>query len=60
MMTKRQICSYKNIVKWGIRKMFENYAGITLTLNELRKATVEAWDEMVEDGEIILENGEDF
>ena len=45
---------FRKMVRWSIRKMFENSPDDTITLQELQKQLEIAWDELVDDGEIII------
>lgn len=45
---------FRKMVKWSIRKMFENSPNDTITLQDLQKQLDLAWDEMVDDGEIFI------
>lgn len=45
---------FRKMVRWSIKKMFENSPDDTITLQELQKQLEIAWDELVDDGEIII------
>lgn len=42
------------MVAWAIRKMFEKFPNETISLYELKKQLELAWDELVEEGSVIL------
>ena len=46
-----------SMIKWVIRTYFDKYDS-KISMTQLRDATQRAWNEMVEDGEIIIESDE--
>lgn len=53
MMNRKQKSAFIKMMKWSIRKMFEEYAGMVCCSQDLARCLYEAWDEMSEDGEIV-------
>lgn len=52
----KQYADCVTMMKWVIRKMFEKYDGITLNVNDLKWAIQKAWNEMLEDEEIYIDD----
>lgn len=46
----------KIMFRWAILKAFEKYNDVTTSRNELARLVQDVWDELVDDGEIILEH----
>ena len=49
---------FRKMVRWSIKKMFENSPNDIITLQELQKQLGMAWDELVDDGEIQIQGEE--
>lgn len=41
---------FRKMVKWSIRKMFENSPGGAISIHELKAQLVYAWEELEEEG----------
>lgn len=48
--------AFRNMMAWAIRKIMEKYPEEIFSLGELRKLLDEVWDDLVEAGEIVLQN----
>ena len=49
---------FRKMVKWSIRKMFENSPNDTISLKELETQLQFAWDELIEEGDVIIKGEE--
>ena len=49
---------FRKMVKWSIRKMFENSPNDTISLKELEAQLEVAWDELIEEGDVIIRGEE--
>ena len=49
---------FRKMVKWSIRKMFENSPNDTISLKELETQLQFAWDELIEEGDVIIQEEE--
>ena len=49
---------FRKMAKWSIRKMFENSPNDTISLKELETQLQFAWDELIEEGDVIIQEEE--
>lgn len=50
---------FRRMAKWAIRKMFEKHPDGLISVWELQKELRNAWDDLCEDGEIIVKGEDD-
>ena len=55
-MTVKEKRDFRNMMTWAIRKSLENYPEEIINLRELKKQLEAAWIDLVEAGEIVLQN----
>ena len=57
MATSKMKQSFVSMTKWSLRKMFEKFPDEQISLKELIDLLTISWDEMVNDGEIEIQEG---
>lgn len=50
---------FRAMMRWAIKKMFEQNKDISMSLFELKQELQCAWDELVENGDIEIKQQED-
>ena len=46
---------FNRMMVWAINKMFEQNPEVKISLNDLQKELDKAWNELVEEGQIVIE-----